>query len=62
VIVLAIALPPAAAMRWTAAGALALSGEVRWAIGFLVLTAAVTIAGELRVARGDSPNRQSDPH
>jgi len=40
-----------------AAGALALSGEVLWAIGFLVLTAAVTVAGELRAAHGDSPNR-----
>jgi hypothetical protein len=39
-----------------AAGALAMSGETLWAIGFLVLTAAATIAGELRVARGDSPN------
>lgn len=40
-----------------AAVALAMSGEVLWAIGFLMLTAAVTIAGELRAARGDSPNR-----
>ena len=36
----------------TAAGSLAVSGEVLWAIGFLVVTAAVTIAGELRAARG----------
>ena len=36
----------------TAAGSLAVSGEVPWAIGFLVVTAAVTIAGELRAARG----------
>ena len=40
-----------------AAAALAVSGEVLWAIGFLVMTAAVTIAGELRAARGDSPHR-----
>lgn len=40
-----------------AAGTLAVSGEVLWAIGFLVLTAAVTIAGELRAARGDWPHR-----
>ena len=40
-----------------AAAALAVSGEVLWASGFLVVTAAVTIAGELRAARGDSPHR-----
>jgi hypothetical protein len=40
-----------------AAPALAVSGEVLWAIGFLVVTAAATIAGELRAARGDSPHR-----
>ena len=38
-----------------AAAALAVSGEVLSAIGFLVVTAAFTIAGELRAARGDSP-------
>ena len=40
----------------TAAGSLAVSGEVFWAIGFLVVTAAVTIAGELRAA-GGGPRR-----
>jgi len=40
-----------------AAGALTVSGEVLWAIGFLVLTAAVTIAGELRAAHVGSPHR-----
>ena len=40
-----------------AAAALAVSGEVLSAIGFLVVTAAFTIAGELRAARGDSPHR-----
>ena len=39
------------------AAALAVSGEALWAAGFLVLTATVTIAGELRAARGDSPHR-----
>ena len=37
-----------------AAVALAMSGELLWAIGFLVLTAAVMTAGELRAARSDS--------
>ncbi len=40
----------------TAAAALAVSGEVLWAAGFLVLTATVTIAGELRAARGHAPH------
>ena len=40
-----------------AAGALAASGELLWAVVFLVLTAAVTIAGELRAARGEAPHR-----
>ena len=39
-----------------AAAALAVSGEVLWATGFLVLTATVTIAGELRAARGHAPH------
>ena len=39
-----------------AAAALAVSGEVLWAAGFLVLTATVTIAGELRAARGHPPH------
>ena len=40
-----------------AAAALTLSGEVLWAIGFLVPTAAVTIIGELRAARGGPASR-----
>ena len=51
-----------------ATSTLAVSGEALWAIGFLVLTGAVMIAGELRAARGDSPreagaalSRQSAP-